>query len=149
MTAPFTQGSLPINSSGPISDIKKIPDSKSCPGFSGALQGTRTPGLLIRSQSLYPTELATQVAIFTAFDIITYKNVYVKRFLPNSLIILAIKKPLRKAAVFYVSLKFNDYSSTGASSASSSFAGASMRAFMEKETRCLSKSISVILTSTS
>ena len=40
-----------------------------------------------------------------------------------------------------------DYSSV--SSAASSFAGASRRAFIEKETRRFSKSMSVILTSTS
>ena len=28
-------------------------------GFCGAMEGTRTPGLLIRSQSLYPAELPT------------------------------------------------------------------------------------------
>ena len=31
--------------------------------FVGALQGTRTPDLLVRSQSLYPAELATHCFI--------------------------------------------------------------------------------------
>ncbi len=39
---------------------KKTETTKAVSVFYGALQGTRTPGLLIRSQSLYPTELATQ-----------------------------------------------------------------------------------------
>ncbi len=32
-------------------------------GFSGAPEGTRTPGLLVRSQSLYPTELLAHMLI--------------------------------------------------------------------------------------
>ena len=33
--------------------------SRVCTAFFGAMEGTRTPGLLIRSQSLYPAELPT------------------------------------------------------------------------------------------
>ena len=34
--------------------------------FSGTLEGTRTPDLLIRSQSLYPTELPAHTALSQA-----------------------------------------------------------------------------------
>ena len=36
---------------------KKAMKSFDFTAFSGAMEGTRTPGLLIRSQSLYPAEL--------------------------------------------------------------------------------------------
>ena len=32
--------------------------------YSGALEGIRTPDLLVRSQTLYPTELRAQVIIY-------------------------------------------------------------------------------------
>ena len=38
---------------------KKAMKSFDFTAFSGAMEGTRTPGLLIRSQSLYPAELPT------------------------------------------------------------------------------------------
>ena len=38
---------------------KKKTRTRMCSGFLGAMEGTRTPGLLIRSQSLYPAELPT------------------------------------------------------------------------------------------
>lgn len=38
---------------------KESPAHKSVSGILGAMEGTRTPGLLIRSQSLYPAELPT------------------------------------------------------------------------------------------
>ena len=86
----------------PESTYKKIPVSKSCPGFNGALQGTRTPGLLIRSQSLYPTELATQVAIHIAYDIISHKKLFVKQnskfFNKKAKILLKLKKSDKKTA---------------------------------------------------
>ena len=41
------------------SKTKKAMKSFDFTAFSGAMEGTRTPGLLIRSQSLYPAELPT------------------------------------------------------------------------------------------
>ena len=38
---------------------KEKPEHKRVLVFLGAMEGTRTPGLLIRSQSLYPAELPT------------------------------------------------------------------------------------------
>ena len=38
---------------------KEKPEHKCVLVFLGAMEGTRTPGLLIRSQSLYPAELPT------------------------------------------------------------------------------------------
>lgn len=38
---------------------KRKTRTRMCSGFLGAMEGTRTPGLLIRSQSLYPAELPT------------------------------------------------------------------------------------------
>ena len=40
---------------------KKAMKSFDFTAFSGAMEGTRTPGLLIRSQSLYPAELPTHM----------------------------------------------------------------------------------------
>ncbi len=45
----------------------------------GAPQGTRTPDLLVRSQTLYPAELAAQVAV-NSFIIISYYFLFVKCF---------------------------------------------------------------------
>ena len=42
---------------------KKATQTVCLRGFYGALQGTRTPDLLVRSQSLYPAELATHCFI--------------------------------------------------------------------------------------
>ena len=72
----FFNAIVPFGGSSLFLQTKK--DTVRCP-FYGALQGTRTPGLLIRSQSLYPTELATQkMRFFAAFDIIPYENRSVK-----------------------------------------------------------------------
>ena len=46
--------------------------------FIGALQGTRTPDLLVRSQSLYPAEL--QAHFSNSFIIISSKVQYVNPF---------------------------------------------------------------------
>ena len=43
----------------PCQKNKKAMKSFDFTAFSGAMEGTRTPGLLIRSQSLYPAELPT------------------------------------------------------------------------------------------
>ena len=43
---------------------KKAMKSFDFTAFSGAMEGTRTPGLLIRSQSLYPTELLAHTHFF-------------------------------------------------------------------------------------
>ena len=42
---------------------KKAMKSFDFTAFSGAMEGTRTPGLLIRSQSLYPAELPSHVGM--------------------------------------------------------------------------------------
>ena len=44
---------------GFLYENKKAMKSFDFTAFSGAMEGTRTPGLLIRSQSLYPAELPT------------------------------------------------------------------------------------------
>ena len=48
--------------------------------FGGALQGTRTPDLLVRSQTLYPAELAAHCLSFDSFYIIYHLPVFVKTF---------------------------------------------------------------------
>ena len=55
------------------------------PGFLGGTpEGTRTPDLLIRSQSLYPTELRAQTALdlpqLTTLIILSHLSLIVKRF---------------------------------------------------------------------
>ena len=42
---------------------KKAMKSFDFTAFSGAMEGTRTPGLLIRSQSLYPAELPAHILL--------------------------------------------------------------------------------------
>ena len=50
----------PCRSRAPMAyKTKKAMKSFDFTAFSGAMEGTRTPGLLIRSQSLYPAELPT------------------------------------------------------------------------------------------
>ena len=53
-----------------------------CPAF-GTPEGTRTPDLLIRSQSLYPTELLAHT-FAERLDIVAQGNRIVKQFLPES-----------------------------------------------------------------
>ena len=48
--------------------------------FYGALKGTRTPDLLIRSQTLYPAELSAHT-FFNATNIITQYFYKIKYFL--------------------------------------------------------------------
>ena len=48
---------------GPLCDKKECPASLQ--GILGAPEGTRTPGLLIRSQTLYPAELPAHLIQFT------------------------------------------------------------------------------------
>lgn len=43
--------------------LTKKPQTRMKSMFSGAPEGTRTPDLLIRSQALYPTELAAQMSL--------------------------------------------------------------------------------------
>ena len=40
------------------------------PLYNGALEGIRTPDLLVRSQTLYPTELRAQVHLFSGHIIV-------------------------------------------------------------------------------
>ena len=53
-----------------------------CPVF-GTPEGTRTPDLLIRSQSLYPTELLAHT-FAERLDIVAQRDRIVKQFLPES-----------------------------------------------------------------
>ncbi len=49
----------------------------------GALQGIRTPDLLVRSQTLYPTELAAQINFFTTeFRLPKYINISYRKNQP-------------------------------------------------------------------
>ena len=48
--------------------------------FSGAPEGTRTPDLLVRSQSLYPAELRAHMLLLNTNDILPYFPVFVKSF---------------------------------------------------------------------
>ena len=52
--------------------------------FFGTLEGTRTPDLLIRSQSLYPTELPAHTHCLTRLGIIAYNFINCKPFLKKS-----------------------------------------------------------------
>ena len=45
---------------------KKAMKSFDFTAFSGAMEGTRTPGLLLRRQLLYPTELLARIQYFAA-----------------------------------------------------------------------------------
>ena len=45
----------------------------------GALEGTRTPDLLVRSQSLYPAELQAH-SLLKTFDILSYNICKIKSF---------------------------------------------------------------------
>ena len=56
--------------------------------FTGTPKGTRTPDLLIRSQSLYPTELSAHVAFLKRLDTITCNSLKVKYFFQNISIFL-------------------------------------------------------------
>ena len=47
------------NRAAVLQENKKAMKSFDFTAFFGAMEGTRTPGLLIRSQSLYPAELPT------------------------------------------------------------------------------------------
>ena len=49
------------NRAAVLQENKKAMKSFDFTAFFGAMEGTRTPGLLIRSQSLYPAELPTHV----------------------------------------------------------------------------------------
>ena len=61
---------------------KKAMKSFDFTAFSGAMEGTRTPGLLIRSQSLYPAELqAHNRYTFKCLNIIYATGVFVKYIL--------------------------------------------------------------------
>ena len=51
--------SAPPPFSSPLSHRKRKTSTQCVLVFLGAMEGTRTPGLLIRSQSLYPAELPT------------------------------------------------------------------------------------------
>ena len=44
--------------------VNKKPDTRLGIWFFGTPKGTRTPDLLIRSQSLYPTELSAHASVF-------------------------------------------------------------------------------------
>ena len=57
---------------------EKIHKDRNLCGFLGALEGTRTPDLLVRSQSLYPAEL--QAHFSNSFIIISSKVQYVNPF---------------------------------------------------------------------
>ena len=46
----------------------------------GAPEGTRTPDLLVRSQSLYPAELRAHVLLSNTTDILPYFQAFVKSF---------------------------------------------------------------------
>ena len=41
---------------------QKSPENAEFTGLSGTLEGIRTPDLLVRSQTLYPTELPAQIS---------------------------------------------------------------------------------------
>ena len=49
------------NRAAVLQENKKAMKSFDFTAFFGAMEGTRTPGLLIRSQSLYPAELPTHM----------------------------------------------------------------------------------------
>ena len=62
-----------------ICSFENMPKSYEKPGnledfrvFTGTPKGTRTPDLLIRSQSLYPTELSAHVAFLKRLNTITH-----------------------------------------------------------------------------
>ena len=61
---------------------EKIHKDRNLCGFRGALEGTRTPDLLVRSQSLYPAEL--QAHFSNSFIIISSKVQYVNPFLKKT-----------------------------------------------------------------
>ena len=68
-----------------------------CPVF-GTPEGTRTPDLLIRSQSLYPTELPAHT-FAERLDIIAQWVLFVKRFLKKRKF-FSIAPPTKKALIF-------------------------------------------------
>ena len=63
---------------------EKIHKDRNLCGFLGALEGTRTPDLLVRSQSLYPAELwahfLLRTVVLTTITIISHLLQLVKRF---------------------------------------------------------------------
>ena len=76
----YATGILRFNFSSPIPG-KKIKDTKRCPLFFGTPEGTRTPDLLVRSQSLYPTELPAHIAFLERLSILSHNFRKCKCFL--------------------------------------------------------------------
>ena len=56
---------------------EKIHKDRNLCGFLGALEGTRTPDLLVRSQSLYPAELTTHPRSLERLTIISQFHLFV------------------------------------------------------------------------
>ena len=57
----MSTGHSHLNGSSPFLGNSEKPDTRMGIWFFGTPKGTRTPDLLIRSQSLYPTELSAHV----------------------------------------------------------------------------------------
>ena len=64
----------------PFSQKNKNPDTRMGIWIFGTPKGTRTPDLLIRSQSLYPTELSAHMLSLERLDTITHAFKKIKSF---------------------------------------------------------------------
>ena len=71
--------------------------------FSGAMEGTRTPGLLIRSQSLYPAELPTHT-FRSEHDIFYHSEAVLSTVFCNYLFIFLQSPSFSRCSVLSVSI---------------------------------------------
>lgn len=79
----------------PCQKNKKAMKSFDFTAFSGAMEGTRTPGLLIRSQSLYPAELPShKLVVPDDLYIITKNRGFVNEVSKKSLMFLEERRSL-------------------------------------------------------
>ena len=86
--------------SSPFPAIKN-PDTRWVSGFFGTPEGTRTPDLLIRSQSLYPTELPAHGALVQRSNILAYSRRKSKGFF-GKLKIIFYKTPLLRICTCFL-----------------------------------------------